>query len=138
MQRTTFANVIEQILPVLGACGFGLSVGLSGLRALRRAGVAEIAGEDFNDVGNERAGLLFPDVGQILELDLPRLAAVPAIKLFGLGMGAEACELLPVAQKLDLFGLSVGRHDVGEDLRERLYRTKQYRPLRRLADSHQH
>src|SRR5262245_17704557 len=52
-------------------------------------------------------------------------------------MSAEACELLAVAQELNFLGLPVRSDDVSEDLRKRLYRTKQNRPFRRPADPHQ-
>src|SRR3974390_374243 len=110
MQRLDVADVVEQILPVVGsalaaALWRGAIAFAPGFRSLRSSRVAEIANEQLDNVINELARFCFANVGQLLKLDLPRLAAVPAIRLLGVGMDTGDDDLLPLAEKFDLLWL---------------------------------
>jgi hypothetical protein len=59
--------------------------------------------------------------------DLPRLAAVPAVWLFRVGVDSKDGELLAVTQKFELLGLlgaAVGCGEIDFNLRKRLVGTK--------------
>src|SRR5262245_5808318 len=132
-------DVVDQIFPIggtdAGIC-LGIAivpVGFALLWAFGSAGVAEVFDENLDDIVDELMRLVCGDVGQILEFDLPRLTAMPAISLLRLRMNPGDDELLTIGQELDLFLASVPCDDVDDDLGERLDSTKQYGALRRFS-----
>ena len=111
-------NIVDQLLPVVGR--------IPGLRAIalarwarRRAGVAEIAAQQLDDIVDQLLRLRLADIGQIIARDVGRIAERPAIGLAGARMNAGDDDLLAVAQEFDfLAGAAVGGDQVGGDLGE--------------------
>ena len=68
---------------------------------------------------DESSCFLFGDRRQLIVLHQPGLAAtVPAILLLGIRMHAEADELLPVTEKLELLLTAIWRDQIDSDLFE--------------------
>ena len=110
------------------------------LRAGRacRAGVAEIAAQQLDDIVDQLLRLGLADIGQIIARDVGRIAERPGIRLAGVRMNAGDDDLLAVAQEFDfLAGAAVGGDQVGGDLGEWISGAKRNRALRRLADARQ-
>src|SRR5262249_51792196 len=142
------ADIVEQVLPVvgtstatritaIGAVAAGPTAGrLAG--PPRRALVAEVADQKFNEIINERARFLLAGVGQLLTLGLAGFAAVPAIQPLAIGVNASDDDLLTMAEKFDLLALApVQRNEVDDDLVERLVSAERDGALGRQADAHQ-
>jgi hypothetical protein len=106
-------------------------------RALSCPPVAEFAHEKIDDLFDEALRLLPSDVGKLLELNLPRLATMPTIWLFGIGVNAVDDDLLSIAQKLDLLGGAARRDEVDDDLCKGLLGAERDRALRCSANAHQ-
>ena len=105
MQLAAFVDVGEQELPVFGAAT-GLSVAPVVLallfRPFRRSLVPKAAYEETHDLVDQLTRLGLADIGQIVPANCSRFSAMPTIEAPGLGVDAEARQLLAVTEKLDL------------------------------------
>src|SRR5215831_19781866 len=103
--------------------------------------VVELESERLDQLGTDRVEVLLRlvagHVGKLAALYCARVAAVPDIGLFGVGMDSVVDELLSVAENFDLVLAAVGRDELADELLERLIRARQDGTLRRLADTHQ-
>jgi hypothetical protein len=126
VQVSAGQNIVVEILPVLGPDRtINIVAALARfLWPLFRTFVTVLLDQDLHQLLDQRARFFFADIGKILELDLARLATVPAVRLLRVGVDSERGDLRPVGKQFDLLLAAVRRGQVDDELRERFERTK--------------
>src|SRR5437016_1748526 len=82
------------------------------------ADVAEVLNKNLHQLINQRARFSLADIGQLFEFGLAWHAAVPAIRLLGIGMNAECRHLCAISQKLDFLVAAVACNQIDDKLGE--------------------
>ena len=138
VQLATFVDVSEQELPVFGAVtGAGVATIVLAvlLRSLGRLVVPKVADQKLHDLVDQLTCFCLADIGQIVPANCSRFSAMPTIEAPGLGVDAEARQLLAVAEKLDLLYGPTRRRDADLELFERFVCSERECAFRRLTDA---
>jgi hypothetical protein len=130
---------IDQPLPVFRR-GPGLRTVAFTLarRTTYRAGVAEIAAQQLDDIADQLLRFCLTDVGQIIVRNISRIAERPGVGFTGVRMNTGGDDLLTVAHEFDfLAGAAIGGDQVDGDLGEWISGAKYDGALWRPADPRQ-